>query len=384
MKTSIIFFVSGIGILLGLYSAFVYSQRPPAQPPAFTPAANPYERGIYANGIIESSQPNGSNINIYPEISGPITQLCVAEGQTVHKGDPLLIVDDSVQRATAAQQRAQAESARVLVEELKAQPRPETLRVVEAQVVAAKATLKQLKDHSDKMQAAYAGAQSVTLDDLDNARNATAVAATNLALAERQYELTRAGAWSYDLRNQEMQYESLSKAATAAEALLAKYTLRAPCDGVVFSVQAAVGGYVSPQGAYGTYTQNFQPLVTMGTVQDYLEIRCYVDEILISQLPDRDHIVAKMFIRGTDISVPITFDRVQPYISPKIELADQRQERVDVRVLPVLFRFEKKNLNVFPGQLVDVYIGVGPVNTSVSGSTTSHLGTSAPVAGKAR
>lgn len=359
MKTSIIFIVSGIGILLGLYSALVYSQRPPAQAPAFTPAANPYERGIYANGIIESSQSNGSNINIYPEISGPITQLCVTEGQSVHKGDSLLIVDDSVQRATVAQQRAQAESARVLVEELKAQPRPETLKVVEAQVVAAKANLKQLKDHSDKMQAAYAGAESVTLDDLDNARNATAVAATNLALAERQYELTKAGAWSYDVRNQEMQYESLSKAAAAAEALLAKYTLRAPCDGVVLSVQAAVGGYVSPQGAYGTYTQNFQPLVTMGTVQDYLEVRCYVDEILVSQLPDRDHIVAKMFIRGTDVSVPVTFDRVQPYISPKIELADQRQERVDVRVLPVLFRFEKKNLKVFPGQLVDVYIGIG-------------------------
>ena len=369
MKTSIIFILSGIGILVGLYSAFVYSRRPPAQPPAFTPAANPYERGIYANGIIESSQPNGSNINIYPEISGPITQLCVIEGQTVHKGDPLLIVDDSVQRAVAAQQRAQAESARVLLEELKAQPRPETLRVVEAQVVAAKANLKQLKDHSDKMQAAYAGAQSVTLDDLDNARNATAVAATNLALAERQYELTKAGAWSYDIRNQQMQYEALSKAASAAEALLAKYTLRAPCDGVVLSIQGAVGGYVSPQGAYGTYTQNFQPLVTMGTVQDYLEVRCYVDEILISRLPDKDHIVAKLSIRGTDISVPIIFDRVQPYVSPKIELADQRQERVDVRVLPVLFRFEKKNLNLFPGQLVDVYIGFG--SAKASGGSTS-------------
>ena len=32
--------------------------------------------------------------------------------------------------------------------------------------------------------------------------------------------------------------------------------------------------------------------------------------------------------------------------------------RVDVRVLPLIFRFERpKELNVFPGQLVDVYIG---------------------------
>jgi HlyD family secretion protein len=33
-------------------------------------------------------------------------------------------------------------------------------------------------------------------------------------------------------------------------------------------------------------------------------------------------------------------------------------ERVDVRVLPVIFRFDKpKGVNLYPGQLVDVFIG---------------------------
>ena len=65
-----------------------------------------------------------------------------------------------------------------------------------------------------------------------------------------------------------------------------------------------------------------------------------------------------MSIRGTNIKIPLEFVRVQPFVSPKIELSDQRQERVDVRVLPVIFRFEKpKDLNLYPGELVDVYIG---------------------------
>jgi HlyD family secretion protein len=65
-----------------------------------------------------------------------------------------------------------------------------------------------------------------------------------------------------------------------------------------------------------------------------------------------------MFVRGTDVSVPLTFERIRPYVSPKIELADQRQERVDVRVLPVIFRFVMpRETNLYPGQLVDVYIG---------------------------
>jgi hypothetical protein len=65
-----------------------------------------------------------------------------------------------------------------------------------------------------------------------------------------------------------------------------------------------------------------------------------------------------MSIRGTDINkVPLEFVRVQPYVSPKIELSNERQEQVDLRVLPVIFRFEKKDAPVYPGQLVDVYIG---------------------------
>ena len=52
--------------------------------------------------------------------------------------------------------------------------------------------------------------------------------------------------------------------------------------------------------------------------------------------------------------VPLEFVRVQPYVSPKIELSNQRQEQVDLRVLPVIFRFEKKDAPVYPGQLVDV------------------------------
>jgi HlyD family secretion protein len=65
-----------------------------------------------------------------------------------------------------------------------------------------------------------------------------------------------------------------------------------------------------------------------------------------------------MFVQGTDTKIPLTFERMQPYVSPKIELSDQRLEQVDVRVLPVIFRFEKPpGLNLFPGQLVDVYIG---------------------------
>ena len=87
-------------------------------------------------------------------------------------------------------------------------------------------------------------------------------------------------------------------------------------------------------------------------------MRCYIDEILVPRLPSSSKLKAQMTIRGTNVKVPLTYVRVQPLVSPKIQLSDQRQERVDVRVLPIIFSFEKpKNTNLFPGELVDVYIG---------------------------
>ncbi|HXW75493.1 MAG TPA: biotin/lipoyl-binding protein [Steroidobacteraceae bacterium] len=359
MRNKIVFIVSAAGFLLAVVSAFIFSQTPKQQPPLFTPAANPYANGIYCNGIIESEQAQGQNINIYPEVTGAITHVLVAEGQKVHKGDALLTIDDSVQRATAEQQQAQAEAAHALWRELKAQPRPETLAVSRAQVENARATLKNARDQLAKQQRSYEmDPKSVSADALDNARNAENIAATNLRVTERQYQLTRAGAWIYDIQNAERTYSALEKSYQSSAALLAKYTLRAPADGVVLTVQSSVGSYVSPQGAYDSYTQGFDPLVVMGLPQTHLQVRAYVDEILVHQLPASANIKAEMFIRGTSEHLPLTFVRIQPYISPKIELSDEREERVDLRVLPLIFRFENpRGLNLYPGQLVDVYVG---------------------------
>ena len=317
----VLYVLSAVGLLLGGISAYVSAQEPASQPPVFSPAANPYPNGIYANGIIESSQSHGENIPLFAEVPGPVTHLFAAEGATVKAGTPLLAIDDSVQRQTTDQQMAQ-------------------LDVALAQIASANASRRSATDTLAKQERSFGlDPQSVSGDVLDTARNTAKVAETNLTVAQRQYA-------------------QLSKAVAASEALLRKYTIRAPSDGVVLSVNAAIGGFVSSQGAYDSYTQGYLPLIVMGSASDNLEVRCYVDEILISRLPPVSKIAARMYIRGTAISVPLIFERLQPYVSPKIELTDQRLEQVDVRVLPIIFRFRRpKNVNLFPGQLVDVYIG---------------------------
>jgi len=316
VRNKVIFIAAIIGLMIGVYSAYLFGIEQKPLPPAFNPASNPYAKGIYANGIVESYQGHGENINIYPEVPGTIVQFLVSEGATVKKGATLFRIEDSIQRATVEQQKAQRE--------------------------LSGASLKNVQDQLDKLQKAYElQPKSVSKNDLDNADNAVKVAKANSDVAQKQYELS--------------------------QALLNKYTIKAPVEGTVLAINAAVGSYISAQGTYDSYTQGFNPILVMGTSQTYIGVRCYIDEILINRLPPASQMHAQLFIRGTDISIPLEYVRVQPYVSPKIELSDQRLERVDVRVLPVIFRFEKpKDSNIYPGQLVDVYIADKETNSSGS------------------
>jgi HlyD family secretion protein len=358
-RNKIIFTLSILGVLAALVAAYIMGMERKAQPPVFKPVSNPYDSAIYANGLIESEQSSGENINIFPEVSGPITQVLVREGQQVTAGTPLFSIDDSVQRATTEQLKSQAEAALALLEELKAEPRPETLAIAVSQVGLAESNLKAARDQYNKDRASYdSDPKSISKIVLDTAEDAVNQAAAALDVARKQYDLTKAGAWSYDITNQEKQSAALQQAYLAANALLVKFSVKAPTNGVVLAINAALGSYESSQGAYNPTTELFDPLVVMGGTQDHLEVRCYVDEILVSQLPAAWHIRAQMTIRGAYTNkVPLEFVRVQPYVSPKIELSNERQEQVDLRVLPVIFRFEKKDVPVYPGQLVDVYIG---------------------------
>lgn len=307
MKNKILIGLSILGVLLAVVTAFRMSVKHTALAPAFAPASNPYSSGVYANGIVETLQDSGENVNVYPEVSGTVVRIPVKEGGSVKAGDTLIAIEDSVQRATTLQQQAQ--------------------------IISARATLKTAQDSWQKLQAAWnANHGAVSQDALDTARNLVEVDRANLEVAIRQHE--------------------------SAASLLAKYQIKAVRPGKVLAINAAVGGYISSQGYYDSYTQQYLPILVMGQHSDALAVRCFVDEILIQRLPQPAHMKATMVLRGSAEKIPLKFVRTQHNVTPKIELSNQRNERVDVRVLPLVFQIEKPDgVSIYPGQLVDVYIG---------------------------
>lgn len=306
MKIKSLLVIASVGILAGLISVFIYKERVKAQPPIAV-NYNPYDAGVFATGIVESYQTNGSNINIFPEVSGKVTHIFVKDGQIIKKNSSILAIDDTVQR--------------------------EIVEKDAAQIRYASANLVNVQQQLEKIKKSYTiNPKSISKNVLDNAVNAVKIANENLNIADAQYK--------------------------SDKALWDKYIIRSPIDGVVFRVVAVTGGYVSSQGSYDTYTQSMLPTVQMGVVTPYLQVRCFLDEILVPKLPSSSKLTATMYIRGlNNKSIPLEFVNIQPFTIPNIQLSDERNQRVDVRVLPIIFKFVKPNdVNVFPGQLVDIYI----------------------------
>ncbi len=359
LKKNLVFLLSALGVVMAFIGAHLLNIEHPAQPPAFEPAISPYQSAVYATGMIESSQGSGINISTYAEVAAVVSKVWVREGDVVKAHQLLMTLDDSVQRENVDQLSSQVQVALGQLNELKAQPRAEVLSVVNAQHVLALSELKNLQDQYDKRQNTYEmDANAITQDALDNAMNLVLQARANEQVALRQLNLTQSGAWSYDIRNQRHQYEALQKSYAAAKALDQKYFIKAKSDGVVLSINTPVGGFVSSQGSYNPYTQGYEPVMVLSTQQSTLSVRCFVDEILISKLPLGPEMRAQMSLRGTNLKIPLKFQRIQPLVSTKIQLSNQRLEKVDLRVLPILFTFETQGLpSLYPGQMVDVYIG---------------------------
>jgi multidrug resistance efflux pump len=134
-------------------------------------------------------------------------------------------------------------------------------------------------------------------------------------------------------------------------------TVKAPVDGQVLQMNARVGEFAQA-GPLAT------PLVLFGDV-DTLRVRVDIDENEAWRVKAGAAAEAKM--RGKpDIHTPLHFEYIEPFVIPKKSLTGESTERVDTRVLQVIYSFDHRNFPVYVGQQVDVFINDGSVENRES------------------
>ena len=126
--------------------------------------------------------------------------------------------------------------------------------------------------------------------------------------------------------------------------------VRAPSKAVLLQVSVRPGEFVgAPPG---------QTVILLGNLDD-LHVRVDIDEHDAPRF--RPGTPARGYLRGhPDHEYELEFVRREPYILPKKSLTGDNTERVDTRVLQVIYRFRKKpdaEHEVYVGQQLDVFIG---------------------------
>lgn len=140
---------------------------------------------------------------------------------------------------------------------------------------------------------------------------------------------------------------SAAAALEAAKVHLAQQTILAPVAGKIFQVNIAVGEYVQAG-------QNTAPVV-MGTTTP-LFARVQIDENDTWRFTPGK--AATGAVRGNpDLTFALKFVRVDPLVVPKRSLTGMNAERVDTRVLEIVYEVaNNNNVPLFTGQQVDVFI----------------------------
>ena len=176
---------------------------------------------------------------------------------------------------------------------------------------------------------------------------ALAVAKNQLAKAQNELALAKAGAWAPDIEVARANLAAAAAAVQAVQILLDRRTVRAPIHGTILKRNIEPGQYAPAEPRTAA--------ISLGDLTT-LHIRAQVDEEDLPDLKPGAKAIAR--VRGSrDITVPLAMLRIEPLAEPKVSLSGNTTERVDTRVLEVIFQvMEKKDAPLYPGQLVDVFI----------------------------
>jgi len=336
-----------------------HSERPPSPPPA----AN-FVSAVGAVGLVEA---NTENIDLSCAVSGMVTQVYVKAGDRIQEGQKLFSLDDRDLQADLGVKRAALEAARARLAKLEGEPRAEDVPPAEARVREAQTNLADAEVQMRLIES-VTDRRAVREEDVQRRRLAYKAAQARLGEAETQLALLKAGAWAPDIAVAKSEVVQAQAQLKQVQTNIERLTTRSPIAGVILQNKVRLGQYAQ----CGPLSE---PLMIVGSVTP-LHVRVDVDEHNGWRV--REGAPAEGSPRGDGSSkISLEFVRFEPYVIPKKSLTGDSTERVDTRVLQVIYRVKDQNAPLHVGQQMDVYI-----ETPVAPSTFRQHSSSAAGGGQ--
>ncbi|MBW0143691.1 efflux RND transporter periplasmic adaptor subunit [Sphingomicrobium clamense] len=301
--------IAMIGVAMAIYFIVVQSPDRSMAEATETPArANGEFAGkprVAGAGIVE---PSSETIEVGTALSGLVEAVLVTPGSVVTKGDPLFRVDTRSLRSRVAELEAAARRAQAAI----------------AEADAARATAARQLDLYRSIDDPAAVSRAEVIRAEGDATSATA----RRRLAEAELASVRA---------------QLSSARTE----LGRATVRAPISGEILRVDIRPGELVNAGPGGGG------PYIRMGQTNP-LHVRIDVDEDEALRVAEGEPAIVSPR-GGADTRVEARFVRIEPLVVPKQSLTNSAAERVDVRVMQLIYALPA-DAGFRVGQQVDAFI----------------------------
>jgi multidrug resistance efflux pump len=335
--------LAAVGLLV-FAIAFVggQDQATPPSKPAVPPPQSPFEYTVAGAGLVEAQT---ENIAVGSPTPGVVTKVFVKVDQKVKSGEPLFALDDRQHQAELANRKAALEAARTDLVRMENEPRPEELRMAQAQLAEARANLISQQDQYARAKELYAR-KAETAENVIIRKQLVHAAEAQVARAQAEYDMREKGAWEFDLSVARSRVKQAEAQVAQTMTELDRLVVRTLVDGRVLQVNVRPGEFVgAPPG---------QALIVLGNIEQ-LHVRVDIDENDIPRYVPGSPGIA--LVRGQPgMEFPLTFVRVEPYVVPKRSLTGENTERVDTRVLQVIYAIDSKGQPLYVGQQLDVYI----------------------------
>lgn len=337
------------GLAMAINTVRTSAQVRPPNPPVAEPARSPFAFSVAGSGIIESSS---ENIAVGTPLAGVVAKVHVKPGDQVKTGDPVFEIDNRQLSAELGVREAALLQARAKLAKLKQSPRAEEVPPVEARLAAAQASLTDARNQLEVL-TAMTDQRAIVREDLQRRRDAVRVAEARVSEAQAELALVKSGSWAPDIAIAEADVAAAQAQVNSVRTDLERLIVRAPIDGQILQRNVRAGEFAQAGTANAS-----SALILIGNT-DLLHIRCDIDENDAWRLSAGAK--ARASLRGNgDIATDVSFVRIEPYVVPKRSLTGESTERVDTRVLQVLFSFPKGAMQAYVGQLVDVRIEAKP------------------------
>jgi HlyD family secretion protein len=331
------------GLVFAIWTVKQGAKPVPAAKPVADPARSPFANKISGAGIVEAST---RNISIGSHVPGIVVKVFVSVGKRVKAGDPLFALDDRKQQADLAVKEAALNEARARLAKLKQAPRAEELPPALARVKEAEAILEDAR-HQLQITEKLKDVRAIAIDDAIKRQYAVDAAEARLTQAKADLKLLEAGSWKPDIDVATANVAAAEAEVEGARVEIGRLTVRAPVEGDILQVNLRPGEF-APSGGIA------EPLILLGNL-DKLHVRVDIDENDAWRFQLEAPAVAS--IRGNpQFKTDLTFEYVEAYVVPKRSLTGDSTERVDTRVMQVVYSFKRGKLPIYPGQLMDVYI----------------------------